>query len=698
MITRRVVMTIFTVAVLWSCVWLMLYFDTNGRVSVAPAIALSTHRRIAPLPMGEGANSSSSSTQFGTVKAAAWLNNAQPYRWFAVGERALSMVRFGRIQHKSAASSSASSAKHPVDGLLFELPLYQFLSKAGQLKHTGTDNVDPTLHTCSEMMWPQMAATVRQGEGNRRGAPSLRLRPATSERTNIIVALEVAVVLTTQSQFDAFAGNTSKRPLLRACLTDADVTDCALVVEGIPTGGIRLTFRQADANDAEDKLYIYALDMFPVLALAVPAEQTAGDGAVVRNKLVFRQEGHVPYASVFPLQRGHHGMASSTVSSIWVPARPLEVYSSIVASIGVGKQAATTGPSAAGRGCAELAYPPSLIHARTSYHTPYFPVKEAEDEFVRCARRLHAQGFASFAPECFAAASANSVVGDDKVFNTNAVTYTASSGIAKWERVSSSRTNAQDHCAALIRPDPFAQQISAAAAILNTQKNPWFVVGGSGLNMLRFGGTKRAGRFSAGDGGDNDIDCAIVVESEADYARVSAELEIACLAQKHLLNCSIAGSREGKWGIRFFTGYRNHCDGCGDTTDGRETYTLDLVPARMGGGGVLHNGERFGERGIPASFVFPLRPVRYNENVTMWAPRKTMAFFSALPDHDAMDTVEYGKGCGGVAYPPWLVKEYVADTDPYTKVQAVEEQFQKCARQLHEAGFASFFADCFVKG
>ena len=109
-------------------------------------------------------------------------------------------------------------------------------------------------------------------------------------------------------------------------------------------------------------------------------------------------------------------------------------------------------------------------------------------------------------------------------------------------------------------------------------------------------------------------------------------------------------------------------------------------------------GNDLGKGGSRPPLCSPLRPVRYNENVTMWAPRKTMAFFSALPDHDAMDTVEYGKVCGGVAYPPWLVKEYVADTDPYTKVQAVEEQFQKCARQLHEAGFASFFADCFVKG
>lgn len=317
---------------------------------------------------------------FGTVKAAEWVNNALPHRWFAVGERALGMVRFGRIY-----------------------------TPARQRQE------QPPQHT------------------------------AAKDGGAVVVALEVAVVLTTQPAYDAFTEDgirsTPKTLLLDACLADVDATDCALVTEGFPTGGVRLTFRRKhttgeaawkglqgkEATEGSPRrATAFALDMVPVLAPAIPAAgQTALDGATVRNKLVFHQEGHVPFSSVFPLQLGHHGMApppglgmSTTTTigtprvsthtpptSIWVPARPLEVYSSMVASIGVGKKAAAAWPSAAvltGRGCAGLAYPPSLIPTRSLYHTPYFPVKEAEGEFVRCARRLHAQGFASFAPECFA--------------------------------------------------------------------------------------------------------------------------------------------------------------------------------------------------------------------------------------------------------------------------------------------------------
>ena len=187
--------------------------------------------------------------------------------------------------------------------------------------------------------------------------------------------------------------------------------------------------------------------------------------------------------------------------------------------------------------------------------------------------------------------------------------------------------------------------------------------------MLRFGGTKRAGPHSPKfDGGDNDIDCAIVVESLADYDRVRAKLYTVCQTHSHILNCTTSG-----WGIRFFTGYRNF-DREIDSADGRETYTVDLVPARMEGDGRLHNGERFGPDGIPTSSVFPLRPVQYNENVTMWVPREFLAAFSALQGHEK-NTFEYGRGCRGVAYPPWLVKEYAGDTDPYTKVRAAEQQF-----------------------
>jgi len=230
--------------------------------------------------------------------------------------------------------------------------------------------------------------------------------------------------------------------------------------------------------------------------------------------------------------------------------------------------------------------------------------------------------------------------------------------------------------------------VKKVVQILDSIGKPYFISGGSGMAMLRFGAisihpnatSERHFAF------DHDLEFLQVFDNDTDFHASCEKFRQKCEDAKIFKECSKCWARWPREDSNMII-------------PGREDYDPDVSIRRVddthdGNLNVAWRGPRVLDRDI----VFPLRKAKYYD-IAVPVAQNPMDFFKHVPLSGHAPLLEYGKGCEDMAFPLWLKNN--AEWGPPTATELAVKGLNiprgilsLCANALDAAGFASF-SSCF---
>lgn len=241
------------------------------------------------------------------------------------------------------------------------------------------------------------------------------------------------------------------------------------------------------------------------------------------------------------------------------------------------------------------------------------------------------------------------------------------------------------------------KHVKTLLKVLKMLKRPYFVGGGSGLCLLRFGALSVQLNASTRVACDGDLDIFMYSKDDDDRQALRYDLLTACQSFSHQFSQCTDYFRIGwrpKGGTSLCTAQEGRCKNCNcmdpagaeadspadpfaDVYDLRDFNSSHMYVKAWG----VHNRSWFMRREI----LLPSSTAQYYDQSVPMA-RDVMSYYAASMSWDDTPGPEYGMGCNNLAYPGFLMQQ-LSNSQGHCAMR-------RCAFSLQKAGKASF-AQCF---
>lgn len=244
----------------------------------------------------------------------------------------------------------------------------------------------------------------------------------------------------------------------------------------------------------------------------------------------------------------------------------------------------------------------------------------------------------------------------------------------------------------------FAQKVND---LWNSAGRPWFLMGGTPLNLLRFGTVS----LFPNTVNDDDFDGIMIYESDEDMEKIVTQLE---QSEK---NVGFGNRTNFHWrSCLKMVSMDVHSE---NLTKGALYHSMMYKGLNYNTSHLLIQANNCDPWFVLKSKVFPFKKVKYGD-IVFHVPNDFIYFYSHYPVDSARNNsihVHYGQGCFSLGFPNKLYALLWAgerrankfkfnrydDAHSYNFVRKIDALVKTKGHELSKLGFANFYEECFTE-